>query len=374
MKCKYDKYCGNCIGIDKDSALELKDKQKYIEEIFKGFSCVHPIVTNYYPFKYRNKIQLGATQLKGKTLLGFFEEGSTRITDIDGCILNGDWSYTLISILREFMSRFKIRGFIGSDGILRYIHARCINNCLQLTLVTITDNFPGKDWLYKKLKENFERVSLYININRRTDHAIFDNIFKFVSGDKFLKFDMCGVHVSITPACFLQVNLSIAEKMYKSAMAYLDINPETTVIDLYSGIGITSIMFAKHCKQVVSIEENYMSHKSAINMAKDNSVNNIRFYAGKCEEMLDKIDGAGDLVVFVDPARNGIEKCVLDKIRLLHPRKIVYMSCNPESCVRDVNNLLIDNKYIVTDISPYNMFPYTKHIEVLVCLQRHDLG
>lgn len=372
MKCKFSARCGNCIGIEKNNEDLLKDKQKYVENIFKDISLVNPIVSSYYPFKYRNKLQLGATQLKGKTLLGFFEEGSTKITDIDGCILNGDWSYTLISILREFMSRFKIRGYTISDGILRYVHARCINNCLQLTLVTITDNFPGKDWLYKKLKENFERVSLYLNINKRTDHAIFDNNFKFVAGDKFLKFDMCGVHVSITPACFLQVNLSIAEKMYKKAMSYLDIGKDTTVIDLYSGIGITSIMFARNCKNVISIEENYMSHKSAINMAKDNGVNNIKFYAGKCEDLLEKIDSTDDTVVFVDPARNGIEKSVLDKIKSIKPRKIVYMSCNPETCVRDLKYIASDKMYLVSDISPYDMFSFTKHVEVLTCLQKQD--
>ena len=74
--------------------------------------------------------------------------------------------------------------------------------------------------------------------------------------------------------------------------------------------------------------------------------------------------------MFVDPARAGMERSVIDAIVRLNPKKIVYMSCNPETCVRDIRYIVYDNKYSVSDIIPFNMFPYTRHIETLVCLQR----
>ena len=125
------------------------------------FSCfsdtkIESCVGSFYPYKYRNKIHLAFGELKGKTIIGFFEEHSTKITDIDSCLLFGDWVTTLVSILREFVGRFKIRPFNREGvGVIRYAHARCVSNKLQLTLVVTTDNFAGRDWLYNKLKENF---------------------------------------------------------------------------------------------------------------------------------------------------------------------------------------------------------------------------
>ncbi|MBQ7351495.1 MAG: 23S rRNA (uracil(1939)-C(5))-methyltransferase RlmD [Clostridia bacterium] len=372
FKCKYSSRCGGCDGAKRTIETELKEKTQYIKDLFSNYDCQIPDCRGeYYPLKYRNKIHLAFGELKGKTIIGFFEEGSSKITDVDDCLLYDKWASVLISILREYISRFKIRPYNKMGyGIIRYAHARCISNKIQLTLVVSTDNFPGRDWLYHKLTEKFSEVSLYLNINRRTDHAVFDKTFKFVKGNKFLNFEMCGVKVSLSPSSFLQVNLSVAEKMYKSAMQMLDINQDTTVVDLYSGIGITSVMFSKSAKQVISIEEVVSAVDNAKFMAKLNDRNNIVHFCGKCEKEIGKLKIDGDAVVFVDPARAGLEKSVIDAIIKFNPRKIVYMSCNPETCVRDIDVITNGSMYKVSEISAWNMFPYTKHIETLVCLQR----
>lgn len=373
MICRYSQRCGGCDGIGKDIQEELLEKTCEIRSLFKEISSskIDDCKGQYYPLRYRNKIHLAFGHLKGKTLIGFFEEGSTKITDIDECLLFGDWAKNLISVLREFVSRFKIRP-VDRDGVgtIRYAHARCVDNKLQLTLVVTTENFAGREWLYHKLNQYFTEISLYININRRTDHAVFDKTFKFIKGTRFMNFDVAGVRVSLSPSSFLQVNLDVAEKMYKSALDMLEITQNTTVVDLYSGIGVTSVLFAKRAKQVLSIEETPSSVENAKFMAKINNVHNIKHLCGKCEKEIDKLNIEGDVVVFVDPARAGLDKRVIDALIKLSPRKIVYMSCNAETCARDVKMLCGDQSLVVEKISPWNMFPYTKHVETLVVLER----
>lgn len=373
--CKYATRCGGCTGIDKPIEEELLSKTNEIKDLFADFkdTVVNDCVGEYYPLKYRNKVHLAFGELKGKTIIGFFEEHSTKITDVDSCILFGDWVTVLISTLREFVSRFKIRPYNRfGEGIIRYAHARHIDGRLQLTMVVTTDNFAGRDWLYHKLTTQFKSVSLYLNINHRTDRAVFDKRFKFVKGVKYLEFNTCGVQVSLSPNSFLQVNTKIAEKMYKSALKQLEITPKTTVVDLYSGIGITTVMFAKECKEVISIEEVESAVENAKFMAKLNNIKNTIHLCGKCENQISKIRPAEDLVVFVDPARLGMDKAVISALIKLNPRKIVYMSCNPETAVRDVKYLTANSNYKLTEVSPYNMFPYTKHIELLACLQKQE--
>ena len=373
LACKHSHRCGGCKNIGEDISIQLKEKSEEIRSLFRDVPCdnIDNCHGQYYPYKYRNKIHLAFGELKGRTLIGFYEEGSTKVQDINECLLFGDWVRTLISILREYVSRFKIRPYDkNGHGVIRYAHARCIDNKLQLTLVVTTDNFAGREWLYHKLTERFSEVSLYLNINKRTDHAIFDKTFKFVKGSKFLNFEMCGVKVSLSPASFLQVNLEVAEKMYKSALEMLEIIPDTTVVDLYSGIGITSIMFSRVANKVISIEETPSSVDNAKFMAKLNDCKNIIHVCGKCENEISKIKVDDDTVVFVDPARAGLDKGVIKALKDFGPRKIVYMSCNPETCVRDTRMLMATNEYILEKVEPWNMFPYTKHIETLVCLQR----
>lgn len=371
--CKYSTRCGGCVNLDKSINWQLEEKARAMRELFADINDVHvdDCIGPFYPYKYRNKVHLAFGELKGKTIIGFFEEGSTKITDIDDCLLFADWLKVLVAILREYISRFKIRPYNRmGQGVIRYAHARCIDNKLQLTLVVITDNFAGRDWLYTKLCSMFSEVSLYLNINHRTDRAVLDKQFKFVKGSKYLSFETCGVKVSISPSSFLQVNLPVAEKMYKSAIKMLDITRDTTVVDLYSGIGITSIMFSKVAKQVLSIEEVPSAVDNAKFMTKLNGVNNIVPLCGKCENEIGKIKASGDVVVFVDPARAGLERSVIDAISRLNPRKIVYMSCNPETCHRDIKIIISDQKYRVTGITPYNLFPFTNHVELLVEVER----
>lgn len=371
--CKYSSRCGGCVDIGEDISTQLSRKSEYIRNLFKDINCnnICECVGDYYPYKYRNKVHLAFKSLKGKTIIGFFEEGSNKVTDVDGCLLFGDWLGKLIAILREYVSRFKIRPYDKFDGgIIRYAHTRCIDDKLQLTLVVTTTNFGGRDWLYEKLSSVFKEVSLYLNINRRTDNAVFDNVFKFVKGNRYLNFNICGVNVSLSPNSFLQINLNVASKMYKEAMKMLDISDTTTVVDLYSGIGITSVLFGKVAKGVVAIEEVPTATENAKVMCRLNGVNNVTCLCGKCEDRIDGIKKDGDFVVFVDPARAGMKESVIKSCLSLNPRHIVYMSCNPETCVRDIKIFLNDRNYMVADIKPYNIFPYTKHVEVLVHLKR----
>ena len=143
MECKYSKYCGACSGLSKEYTVELQEKTNFVAELFKDYDViVDNCIGSYYPMKYRNKVHLAFTELKGKTLIGFYEENSTRVIDIDSCLHYSDWLDKLIGILREYVSRFKIKPYNKDGyGILRYAHARCIDNKIQLTLVVTTDNF-----------------------------------------------------------------------------------------------------------------------------------------------------------------------------------------------------------------------------------------
>lgn len=374
MDCKYSKYCGNCNLLQIPYEEQLKTKSKMVEGCLRKYNIdinVPDANGAFFPYKYRNKVHLAFKSFKGKTIVGFFEEGSGKIVDIDSCLLHADWLTKLIIILKNYVKKYKIQPYdpLTKTGTIRYAVARVVDNKIMLTLVTTTKNFAGREYLYAKLLENFKSVSFYININKRTDKLVFDeNGFDFVKGDKYIESSLLGVKYLIAPNSFLQINLDICKAMYQKTIDWLDIKKEDNILDLYSGIGITSILFAKKCNKVVSIEYNKEATKMASVNQKLNNITNLIIYTGACESVIDRLDIKDINKAFLDPARMGAEDKTLRILNDSNIDRIVYMSCNPETLARDLKILL--EKYEIVSIETYDMFPHTNHIETLVCLQK----
>ena len=142
------------------------------------------------------------------------------------------------------------------------------------------------------------------------------------------------------------------------------------VIDSYSGAGLLSSIIAKKCKKVIGIEINSSSSKSAKLLAKNNNLHNTMFYNDDVKNRISEcLDNNPDSVLILDPARSGCEDVVLEKILASNlPKKIIYLSCNVATLARDL--LKLKSMYDISFIEGYDMFPNTKHIETLVCLQR----
>lgn len=148
------------------------------------------------------------------------------------------------------------------------------------------------------------------------------------------------------------------------------ITKEDTVFDLYCGIGTISLFMAKYAKKVYGIE----IVKEAVDAAKENAiingVNNTEFYAGDVEIVLDDlINNKGvtaDIVMF-DPPRKGLDKNSINNILNIKPKKIVYISCNPATLVRDLADF--EDMYDVKKIIPVDMFPWTSHVECVSVLE-----
>ena len=155
--------------------------------------------------------------------------------------------------------------------------------------------------------------------------------------------------------------------MYKIAVENASLSKEDVVFDLYCGIGTIGIFAAKNAKKVYGIEIVEEAVKAAKENAKINNIENIEFIAGDTEKILDDlIKIAKPDVVFVDQPRKGLDKISISNILKVEPKKIIYISCNPASLVRDLKEL--EEKYEICKITPIDLFPFTTHIETVTLL------
>lgn len=382
LECKYFNICGGCKLLNVDYEKQLKQKQQQVLDALAEFNInakVDKTVGMFYPYKYRNKVHLAIRDVKGKAQVGFFEENSNKIVDVDDCLLHDMWVKKLINIVREYITKFKVSPYNKrkNTGTLKYVVARCLGEEIMVTMVVTNPGFAGREWFYEELTKNYKNVSFYINVNTRTDNAVFNEkgfLHKF--GFKKLRGEMLGVKFELSPNSFFQINTQITEKIYKRIFESLKLNENSVVLDLYSGIGITSLIFAKNGAKVVSIESVPEAVNDAKNLIKLNKCENkITPLLGKCENLINRINYKklykenGVVSVFLDPPRIGAQVTVLEEINKLNPYKLVYLSCNPKTLARDLK-VLTDYGFKIENVTPFDMFPHTSHVETLVVLSK----
>lgn len=242
----------------------------------------------------------------------------------------------------------------------------------MVVLVTASPVFPSKNNFVKALRKLHPEITTIVaNVNDRNTSMILGDKQQVLYGKGYIEDVLCGKHFRISPKSFYQVNPVQTEILYNKAMEYAELTGKETVIDAYSGIGTIGMVASDKAKQVISVELNGEAVRDAIANARMNKIKNIRFYREDAGRFMVKMAAAGQKadVVFMDPPRAGSDRKFLDSLLRLKPRKVVYISCNPETLKRDLG-YLTGNGYRVKKIQPVDMFPMTEEIENVCLLSR----
>lgn len=175
---------------------------------------------------------------------------------------------------------------------------------------------------------------------------------------------------NISVNSFYQVNPVQTEKLYNLAIKGANLKKSDIVFDLFCGIGTIGIFASSYVKKVYGIEIVENAIKDANENAKINSIDNIEFMVGDVENALSELIKQENVlpdVVFVDPPRKGLDNKTIDNLLKTKPEKIVYISCNPSTLMRDLSKL--EQDYSVNKIAPVDLFPWTSHVECVAVLQ-----
>ena len=274
------------------------------------------------------------------------------------------------------MKSFKMRAYNEDTGygFLRHILIRTGYHTGQIMVVLVTASqvFPSKNNFVKALRKLHPEITTIVaNVNDRNTSMILGDKQQVLYGKGYIEDILCGKRFRISPKSFYQVNPVQTEILYDKAMEYAELTGKETVIDAYSGIGTIGMVASDRAKEVISVEVNGDAVRDAIANAKMNKIKNVHFYKADAGEFMVKMAAAGQKadVVFMDPPRAGSDRKFLNSLLRLKPRKVVYISCNPETLKRDLG-YLTGNGYRVKKIQPVDMFPMTEGIETVSLLSR----
>ena len=192
-------------------------------------------------------------------------------------------------------------------------------------------------------------------------------------GSGYITDEICGKKFRISPQSFYQVNPVQAERLYDYAINAAQLTKEDNILDAYSGTGTIGIIASDHVKSVQGIEYNAAAVRDAVQNCKLNGITRgISFNRGDAGEYLREraVNGTFFDTVLMDPARSGADRKFLRALTVIKPKRIVYISCNPATLARDIKTLIKD--YRVEDIQPFDMFPFTRHVECVVSMSRKE--
>ena len=394
-KCEHFGVCGGCKWQHITYSEQLKFKEDEVKNNLVRIGNltlpkITPIKGAINSYFYRNKMEYSFSDsrwlsleeikskkiIKDKNALGFHIPGMwNKVVDINKCWLQEDITNTLRNTIKDFSIKHSIPFFNHSKqtGDLRTLMIRTTSTNEVMVLIQFySDNKNNRELLLDFLIKEFPNInSLLYVINNKANDTIYDQEVKTYFGNSFITEKMEGLEFKINAKSFYQTNSDQAYELYKIVREISNLKKTDIVYDLYTGTGTIALFISKNVKKVVGIE----AVPDAIDAAKENAINNkilnTDFHVGDMKSVLNddfiKLNGNPDVII-TDPPRDGMHKKVIQQIKNISPKKIIYVSCNSATQARDLE--LLKDQYNIMNSQAVDMFPQTHHVENVVLLKK----
>lgn len=419
--------CGACQSVNVPYGRQLAEKDRFVAQLFADVApadALRPILGMEDPYGYRNKVTSPYAPVKGNgrgsagsgksgklpasgrergtsrgeaaarrggredvlparsIACGMYAAGTHRIVDTRDCLVENPVAKDVVQAIRRLMPRFRISPYDedAGEGFLRHAVIRVGHESEEVlvTLVTNGEAFPGSREFCRELVRCCPAITTVVqNVNTRQTNVILGEQERVLYGPGFILDTLCGLSFRISSQSFYQVNAVQTEVLYRTAVGLARLKGDETAIDAYCGTGTIGLVAAKAgAARVVGVDTVASAIRDAWENARHNGVGNAEFVVGDAGKFMEELaaqraEGAGEgpFVLLMDPPRAGASEEFLRSAAELSPERIVYISCNPATQVRDIR-LLQQAGYAVRAVQPVDMFPHTPHVETVALLER----
>ncbi len=376
--CPLAKKCGGCQLQNMDYERQKQWKQAKVIEHIGKYCRVNEMIGMAHPYNYRNKVQaaFGRDQ-KGHIISGVYQSSTHRIVSVDKCMIEDITADRIIVTIRKMLPEFKLSAYDErtGQGFLRHVLVKrgFATGEVMVVLVTSTPIFKNQKPFIKKLLEKHPEITtIVLNVNDKFTSLVLGKWEKAIYGKGYIEDICCGCRFRISAKSFYQINPVQTEVLYSTAVEYAGLTGREKVLDAYCGIGTIGMIASRKAGSVAGVELNADAVKDAIYNAKLNGIENCWFTCGDAGEFMEGMAAENQRpdVVFMDPPRAGSDRRFLESLIRMAPKRVVYISCNPETLGRDLG-VLTRGGYRVTAAQPVDMFPHTNHIECVVRLEKN---
>ena len=379
-------HCGGCAWQHINYPTQLQQKTHLVKEALTYIGklkdvTVHEIIGARNEFSYRNKIQeaAGSRDNAGKKeiIFGFYAPDSHNLLDIKNCYLQPTIANEIIYFCKNIFNEYEIPAYDEKfhRDLIRHLIVRQSLPTREVMLIIVTRDkeLPNMPDIVDRLTIEFPQIkSIIQNINKDKTNKILGDYSRVLFGQESIGEKIGGLNFKISPTSFFQVNTQQAEVLYKTIGHFIAVEAAAAenqgkkplIIDVFSGTGAIALWLAPFSEKVYGVEVNEEAVRDAINNAELNNITNCEFRLGEAELVLKRMhkNGLRPDTIILDPPRKGCTRKLLEAVKTLDPRQIIYVSCEPTTLARDLH-YLDKLKYKTLEVQPVDMFPQTAHIE-----------
>ena len=381
VDCSTYQRCGGCDlrHMTYENTLKLKKEtvQSLVNKNLKNKITVESTIGMDNPYNYRNKAQYPVGLNKeGMPDIGVFAQRTHTIIPIESCKIQTEVSQRIAKTILNFIREKNISVYNEEKqtGLFRHIVVKVGKYTNQVMCILVVNEKKANNEIehdiVKVLCAQYPEIKTIVkNINNENTNVILGKENINLYGDGYIE-DKLGEYIfKISPMSFYQVNPVQAEILYNTAIEAASLSKDDVLFDLYCGIGTIGIFASKYVKQVYGIEIVPQAINDAVENARINNIKNAEFMIGDVEISFDELINKKKIVptaIIVDPPRKGLDDKTIQNILKIKPKKLVYISCNPATMVRDLSKM--EEIYNINRIQPVDMFPFTKHVECVAVL------
>ncbi len=384
-RCSHARVCGGCCWQQMDYSAQLREKE---ERIRRSFSVnPEPIIPCDSPFEYRNKMEFTFSENRaGTKYLGLMiAQAEPYVFNVERCHLCKPWFSSVLNGVRAWWETSGVLAYNPprDEGTLRYLTLReGIRTGQKMAVLNVSgraESAPSRaqlDSFVEAVQQAVlgEPISIFLRIHQANKGRPTQFFEMLLAGPDHiieeLHLDGGPLSFKISPISFFQPNTLQAEKLYNAALSYISDYPDPIVYDLYCGTGTLGMAASRKARQVIGIELSPEAVLDAQDNATRNKIDNITFYQGDVGKVLTQLQAESrprpDIVI-VDPPRAGLDPLALHHLKILQPKAILYISCNPLTQVANIGEL---SGYRLKSLQPVDQFPHTYHIENIAFLER----
>lgn len=360
---------------------QLKFKRKLVTDLLQKVHLDNLEVADTLgmdtPYYYRNKAQVPVREVNGKLEIGFFKRNSHDFVAMEHFLIQDKRIDEILLKVRDILRMSKITAYNEEKhtGMIRHILVRrgYYSHEAMVVLVSRVRKIPNLDQIAFLIQQQCPDVkSVMLNVNPDKTNVILGKKTIKLAGKDTIQDTLNGLKFDISAQSFYQVNPQQTEKLYQLAIENAELTGKETVIDAYCGIGTISLNMAKFAKKVYGVEIVPEAIEDAKHNASLNDLENLDFEVGEAEVWMEKWQKQGIKpdVIMVDPPRKGLTSSLIQSAVAMEPKKVVYVSCNPATIVRDIQEFMELGYQVTKPIQPVDQFPQTTHVESITLLER----
>lgn len=374
--CIYRKQCGGCAYQDVAYEKQTRMKKEQLAELLRDFCKLKDMIAMEHPYHYRNKVHAVISHNKSGPLAGIYKAGTHDVIAVENCLIEDAKAGEIVQSIIKLMKSFKMLAYNedSGQGLVRHVLFKrgFESNQIMIVIITASPIFPSRNNFVKALLKEHPEISTIIhNVNEKQTSMVLGEKEKVLYGKGYIEDTLLGCTFRISSKSFYQVNPTQTEVLYSKALELAGLTGKETLIDAYCGIGTIGLIASPYVKEVIGVELNKDAVKDANANTKINDIKNASFYQADASDFMRQLAGQGKKVdvVMMDPPRSGSTEIFMDSVEVLSPKKVVYVSCNPETLVRDLKYFK-KKGYQAKMAYGVDMFPWTSHVEAVVLLSK----